>query len=200
MGAQFTPPPPAAITRVLSTFDRDQLAGFVAVAIDLMDLADGDPDFEDHKLEDDFTQHADDGPGCPISDSDLGVDDDDGGRDCGDRSYAEWHTLPSSARRAGRNDGKPLDARGGALDEDDEDDDPAEACGDEQDGNFTEDDFCHHGGIGPGCPFADPGEDNHDREQTEIYHTLPRYGIDQSSGPVNEREAHRVWIANMSRS
>lgn len=42
----FAPVPPAAISRVLSRFDRDQLAGFIAVAIDLLDLADGDPDLE----------------------------------------------------------------------------------------------------------------------------------------------------------
>lgn len=80
-------PPPAAITRILSRFDREQLEGFVAVAIDLMDLADGDPDIEDGDAaeEDDPSGQCDedgvntsgglyahgsrhDGPGCPISD------------------------------------------------------------------------------------------------------------------------------------
>lgn len=42
----FIPAPPAAITRVLSSFNRRQLEGFVAVAIDLMDFVDGDPDAE----------------------------------------------------------------------------------------------------------------------------------------------------------
>ena len=45
-GQTFTPAPPSVVTRVLSLFNRTQLAGFVAVAIDLMDLADGDPDIE----------------------------------------------------------------------------------------------------------------------------------------------------------
>ena len=31
-----------------------------------------------------------------------------------------------------------------------------EPNGDEQDGNRAEDDFCYHGGNGPGCPIADP--------------------------------------------
>lgn len=46
MGAHFAPPPPAAVTRVLSRFDRAQLAGFIAIAIDLLDVADGDADLE----------------------------------------------------------------------------------------------------------------------------------------------------------
>lgn len=175
MGAQFTPPPPAAITRVLSTFDRDQLAGFVAVAIDLMDLADGDPDFEDHKLEDDFTQHADDGPGCPLADG------------SGDRAWTEWDKR---ARGGKLTAGGYENALLGDSTEDDEDDDPAEACGDEQDHNGAEDDFCNHHPDGPGCPVADPGEGG----PIQIYRTLPRYGIDQSLGPVNEREAHQVWL------
>ena len=47
MSAHFAPPPPAAVSRILRRFDRDQLAGFIAVAIDLLDVADGDPDDED---------------------------------------------------------------------------------------------------------------------------------------------------------
>jgi hypothetical protein len=77
MGVQFIPPPPAAITRVLSAFPRDQLEGFIAVAIDLLDLADGDPDREDATdLEDEglttrAIAWADHRPGCPVSDSDF---------------------------------------------------------------------------------------------------------------------------------
>jgi len=39
-------PPPAAIMRVLSRYDRPRLAAFVTVAIDLLDTLDGDPDLE----------------------------------------------------------------------------------------------------------------------------------------------------------
>lgn len=38
------PVPPVAVSRVLSRFDRPALEGFIAVALDLLDLADGDPD------------------------------------------------------------------------------------------------------------------------------------------------------------
>ncbi len=44
----FSPPAPAAVMRVLSRYDRRRLAAFVSVAIDLMDLMDGDPDLEDN--------------------------------------------------------------------------------------------------------------------------------------------------------
>ncbi|ALR19027.1 hypothetical protein ATN00_00545 [Sphingobium baderi] len=36
-----------AVARILSRYDRERLEGFVAIAIDLMDLMDGDPDLED---------------------------------------------------------------------------------------------------------------------------------------------------------
>ena len=76
--ARFIPLPPAAISRALSRFDREQLSGFIAVAIDLLDSADGDPDLEldgdeldgDIRSEDSFEYHGGYGPGCPIADDD----------------------------------------------------------------------------------------------------------------------------------
>jgi hypothetical protein len=80
----FQPAPAAAISRVLATFDRDQLAGFIEVAIGLLDVADGDPDLEE---DDDPGQSTEDeisygnpgfgarGPGCAISDPDVARDD-----------------------------------------------------------------------------------------------------------------------------
>jgi hypothetical protein len=73
------PAPPAAISRVLATFDRKQLAGFIAVAIDLLDLADGDSDEECELVEDDFFEaHPYLGPGCPITDPGGGNVEDEG--------------------------------------------------------------------------------------------------------------------------
>lgn len=66
---QFQPVPPAAVSRVLATFDRDQLAGFIAVAIDLLDFADGDPDVEPN------------------------------GDERGDQAWIEWHTMRGSQKR-----------------------------------------------------------------------------------------------------
>jgi len=75
-----TIPPMPAVARILSRYDRGKLAAFVTVAIDLLDVMDGDPDLE----EDDPSGVADEdgintlvgdgsflgqrGPGCPISD------------------------------------------------------------------------------------------------------------------------------------
>lgn len=79
----FVPAPPAAVTRVLAAFDRQQLEGFVAVAIDLLDLADGDADEENATDAEDegLTANALEfaawsGPGCPVADPDKCVDDD----------------------------------------------------------------------------------------------------------------------------
>lgn len=49
-------PPMPAVARILSRFDRDQLSSFIAVAIDLADAMDGDPD------EEDGDSHEDDDP------------------------------------------------------------------------------------------------------------------------------------------
>lgn len=70
----FQPVPPAAVSRVLATFERRQLEGFIAVALDLLDLADGDPDLENATdTEDDFAlsplaHYFTSGPGCTVSD------------------------------------------------------------------------------------------------------------------------------------
>jgi hypothetical protein len=85
------PLPPAVISRVLSRFDRTQLSAFITVAIDLLDIADGDADAEEDdpaeangdETDGNFAEddpcarflNIDSGPGCIISDPDKGVDD-----------------------------------------------------------------------------------------------------------------------------
>ena len=79
------PVPPAAVSRVLARFDRPALEGFIAVALDLLDLADGDSDQEDAGDEEDGDFAEDepcarfewqgDGPGCISADDDT---EDDG--------------------------------------------------------------------------------------------------------------------------
>jgi hypothetical protein len=79
MGALIAIPGAATpIERILGRFDRAQLEGFIAIAIDLLDLADGDPDVErngdelDGSMgEDDFHDQSADWlghAGCPIAD------------------------------------------------------------------------------------------------------------------------------------
>lgn len=68
-----------AVTRILSRFDRPELEGFIAVAIGLLDVLDGDPDVElngdeldGSSLEEDIPSDcgfgAGLGPGCPLAD------------------------------------------------------------------------------------------------------------------------------------
>jgi len=139
---QFVPAPPAAITRVLATFDRNQLEGFIAVALDLLDLADGDPEAEDSTdLEDDFA-HSEA--------AEYHWQRQDPDREAG--AYAEWHTLQADQRQAGA---CLVNACGH---EDDE------AGGDETDGTGAEDEevaWFRHLKAGPGCAVSDSdtGED-----------------------------------------
>ena len=88
-------PPMPAVARILSRFDRAQLAGFIAVAIDLADAMDGDPDAEANGTEDDFVlawwQNGD-GPGCKIADPDSSVDDT--GEENGDYELDEGYYDP----------------------------------------------------------------------------------------------------------
>lgn len=79
-------PPMPAVARNLSRFDRAQLHGFIAVAIDLADAMDGDPDLEATGLEDDFVQHHANGPGCLIANA--GEEDDHSGGAVDDKPHA----------------------------------------------------------------------------------------------------------------
>jgi hypothetical protein len=51
-------PPMPAVARILSQFERPQLASFIEVAISLLDQEDGDPDVELTGAEDDFMEHV----------------------------------------------------------------------------------------------------------------------------------------------
>lgn len=134
--------PMPAVARILSRYDRAKLEAFVSVAIDLLDVMDGDPDAETgNDLEDDFalSENAlawEDGPGCTIADKDAGA-------------YVEWHTRPANSRRHGG----PESMIGH---EDDEEDDPAGQC--DEDGINTAHDLIRYtpGSSGPGCPISDP--------------------------------------------
>ena len=133
-------PPMPAVARILARHDRGKLAAFVTVAIDLLDVLDGDADQEGECSEDEVSRCTDlggpvigDGPGCDIADPDG-------------PAWIEWTTLRGSQRQgpcltAGR--------------EDDEDN------GDAGDHSGSEDD-CPGIGCkalrrhGPGCTISDP--------------------------------------------
>ena len=79
VAAFSTMPPMPAVARILARFERVQLAGFVAVALDLIDTMDGDPDDEDNA-----DREASDG-------------------DDRDQAHPEWSSLRATQRRAPHN-------------------------------------------------------------------------------------------------
>lgn len=146
-------PPMPAVARILARHDRGKLAAFVTVAIDLLDVLDGDPDQEGECSEDEVSRCTNTGravlrdePGCDIADPDG-------------PAWIEWTTLRGSQRH-----GPGLTAGR----EDDED------GGNAGDHSATEDD-CP--GIGTkalqrldsaaGCTVADPGADEHDGREPD---------------------------------
>lgn len=85
IGTADLSPPPAAVMRMLAQHSREQLEGFIEVALSLLDFADGDPDVEEDDpagqcdedgINTSFARARHDGPGCLISDGDRGADDD----------------------------------------------------------------------------------------------------------------------------
>ena len=69
-------PPMPAVARILARFERDQLAGFIAVALDLLDTIDGDPEAEDNA-----DREATDGDGS-------------------DQAWVEWTSMRAAQKRA----------------------------------------------------------------------------------------------------
>lgn len=103
--------PIPAVARILARFERAQLAGFIAVALDLIDTLDGDADLEDNS-------------DCEASDG----DDED-------QAYVEWHTM-RGAQKAGHN----LTA-GHEDDEDDDPAEEDDHSGCEHDGKEPDDGY-----------------------------------------------------------
>ncbi|WP_295635911.1 hypothetical protein [Novosphingobium sp.] len=145
-------PPMPAVARILARHDRRKLVAFVTVAIDLLDVLDGDGDLEGECSEDEVSRCTDigravegDGAGCDISDA-------------GENAWLEWTTMRGSQKRGPNIAGH----------EDDEDD------GDAGDHSASEDD-CP--GIGtralqrlhsaPGCKIGDPGGCEHDGREPD---------------------------------
>ena len=157
-------PPMPAVARILALHNRGKLAAFVTVAIDLLDVLDGDPDFEGECSEDEVSRCTDlgrtvptDEPGCNIADT-------------GESSWIEWSTMRGSQKRG------PNIVTG---QEDDEDN------GDLGDHSASEDDRPGIGskalrGDGPGCVIGDPGgcehdgkEPGHDAETEQMIDDVP---------------------------
>ena len=139
---QFPSAPPTmpAVARIMARYDRAKLAAFIAVAIDLLDTLDGDPEAEELPLEDAFVQH-----------DPHFAEQEEGGKDA---SFVEWHTKHGNLRRKGQAEILPT------QNEDDEEDDPSGQC--DEDGINTL--LGLSTGSGPGCTMSDPDCEHDGRE------------------------------------
>ena len=100
-----TPPMPA-VARILARFEREQLAGFIAVALDLIDTLDGGPDHEDEGEAEPDDTNEDDDPDTGIEDQPRGFDpeSDYGGEEAGEAEQmpGDVPTVPCYAIEPGQ--------------------------------------------------------------------------------------------------
>lgn len=99
-----TMPPMPAVARILSRYDRPKVEAFIAVALDLLDVLDGDADAEldGDDADGDFAEdepaarfaRLGNGPGCIIGDPDEAADDQGCDDINDDREQEEW-LIPS---------------------------------------------------------------------------------------------------------
>lgn len=159
------PPPMPAVSRILARFDRPQVEGFIAVAIELLDALDGpaDPDNPD------YSPCGDGKPG-DAADHERGGDEEAA-------AWIEWSTMRGSQK------GWHNMVAG---EEDDEEDDGDTGVEDHPFGIDPEEDCCIAGddtvrsGAGPGKDLAygehGPG-DADDAEHWSMTHNVPVHHV-----------------------
>ncbi len=141
-----------AVARILARYDRPALEAFIAIAIDLADTLDGDPEAEEPGLEDSSVTHDTDGPGCPIADA------------RGDVAWIEWTAMRGSMKRgpnviAGEEDCEESD------DDTSVEDDP-HGFDPEQDMCGAADDWIASGSCGAYVALPDSGAGDPDDAET----------------------------------
>ncbi len=146
------------VARVLTTFDRETLASFITIAIELVDTIDGDPDDE---------PAGDDEPAESAGDDEPAGDEEDG-------AWVEWTTMRGSQK--GGTNILPT------SNEDDEDDDPDHGLDEGEPNYATVRDLTG----AAGCSIADPGGCEHDGREHEEGVLVPSYRMDQAEGPLPE--------------
>ncbi len=121
------------VARILARHDRQRLAAFVTVALDLMDAMDGDGEAEPSTWPEAIEARQQD-EGLPEDSESIGDDE--------DAAWIEWHTMRGSQKPG---------ANLTAGHEDDEDDDPDTGVEDDPQGFDPEQDLCPAGddGCGP---------------------------------------------------
>ena len=195
MGKQIritAPTAEGAILRLLDVCNAADIATAVDMFIERLDKLDGDPDLEPKGdevdgvfAEDDFCTHnlVYPGAGCPVADGNCAT-----GAGAGDPSWPEWQTRGRHKVTGRGAEAETHNIDGWQHDEDDEDDDPVEANGDERETGNAEDEGLAGSALqwrdrGSGCPIADPA----DRDDADGGHCLT-FGIDQTHD-VSEAEA-----------
>jgi len=153
-----TIPPMPAVARILSRYDRGKLAAFVTIAIDLLDVLDGDPDREGQCNEDEVSCCTDlgrpvpsDEPGCEIADA-------------AENAWIEWHTMRGSQKRG------PNITQ---AHEDNEDDDPDTSAEDAPEGFDPDEDRCPAGDDNPADWGLNIGGPNDDDERQQMVDDVP---------------------------
>lgn len=138
-----------AIARILSRCDRRKLDHFIEIALELVDVADGDPDLEatGDELDGDRAEdeagaelyaRLEDGPGCNIGDP-------------GEHSIQERHGKQPELKQSPADENREDNEGGG--DTNDDEDEP----------NFSR----PRQGCGAGCSIADPGGCEHDGREPD---------------------------------
>lgn len=127
-------PPAPAVMAILSRFDCRQLEGFIAVAIDLADSMDSNPDEEPATWPENI--HARDEASLPDDYEPTGDEE--------TAAWVEWHTRGRCKDNPG-----VISREGLVIFEDDEEDN--EDCGHDE----AEPDMQSYPGEGAGCPISD---------------------------------------------
>jgi hypothetical protein len=181
-----TIPPMPAVARILSRYDRAKLEAFIAIAIDLTEALDGDPEGESATWTEAIEAREDDA---------LLPDDSEAAGDEHDAAWTEWQTRGRHKLAGGSSE--PADLAGG---EDAEDDDPDTGVEDE---------------VGlvrcidvPGCPISDPDyavddlgcDENADDEIEQMVDDVPMLLAVTAEHNIFTDERHSLGISNLQTS
>jgi len=131
-----------AVARILARYDRNKVAAFIAIAIDLLDTIDGDAEAEPGAWPEDVR----------AVDQQHQPDDAEAAGDERDAAWLEWTSMHARQQRLGACRVDPNGQEDDEPDDPPEDDDPAGQCDEEgiNTGSVPND--------GAGCPISDPGD------------------------------------------
>lgn len=167
-----------ALLAIMVTLNRSSVAAAIDALIDRLDTLDGDPDVEpngdeldggtgedEFPVEGGYVAYGAGHPGCPISDPDLGADDE--ASFGADIAWHEWHTRGRHKLAAFGAEMMTHTLEGWQVNEDDEEDDGDMGIEDDPAGCDAEDDISgEERGEITSSEFPDPA-DFYDRDQDD---------------------------------